>query len=144
MANKSDSLKENGCFNSNHGNVTAGLFGTSAFFDKRDVVQVKYEMVRAASNGEGSISEIAAAHGFSRKSCYQASRAFESGGLHALVPKKTGPKGPIKLNAEVLEFIGMFVSENKGAKAGEVSVALEAAKGIKIHPRTIHRYLKKN
>jgi len=53
MPTKDATLKETGCFNSNHDNVTAGIFASNPFFDKRDIVQVKYEMIRAASNGEG-------------------------------------------------------------------------------------------
>ena len=144
MTTKDEQLIENGCFNSNHANVTAGIFGSSPFFDKKDVIQVKYEMVRAAAGGEGSVTEIAGAYGYSRKSFYQISRAFEAGGLCALVPKKTGPKGPTKLSAEALEFIATFFNEHNGAKARQVSVALESEKGIKVHPRTIARNLKKN
>jgi len=144
MPTKDENLKESGCFNSNHENVTAGIFGTSPFFDKRDIVQVKYEMVRAASNGEGNVTEIADAYGFSRKSYYQTSKAFESGGLCALVPQKTGPKGPSKLNEEVLAFIDSFSAEHKNAKAAEISASLEDEKGVKVHPRTIYRHLKKN
>ena len=144
MSTKDETLKESGCFNANHANVTAGIFSSNPFFDKKDVIQVKYEMIRAASNGEGSVTEIADAHGFSRKSFYQIGKAFASGGLGALVPKKKGPKGPSKLNPEALGFINDFSEMNKGAKAGEISAALEAAKGVKVHPRTIHRQLKKN
>ena len=144
MPTKDESLKENGCFNNNHSNVTANIFGLGPFFDKRDIVQVKYEMIRAASNSEGSITEIADAHGFSRKSFYQTSKAFEAGGLCALVPQKKGPKGPSKLSPEVLAFINAFSEGRKNAKASEISAALEAEKGVKVHPRTIYRQLKKN
>ena len=144
MATKEDYLKESGCFNSNHANVIAGIFESSPFFDKKDIVQVKYEMVRAASGGKRSITDIAGAYGFSRKSYYQISKALETGGLCALVPKKTGPKGPTKLNSEVLEFIASYCSEHKGAKSGQIAAALERAKGVKVHPRTVYRHLKKN
>ena len=141
---KDDYLRENGCFNSNHASVTADAFASSPFFDARDIVQVKYEMVRAASGGESSVTEIAEAHGFSRKSFYQAREAFDAGGLCALVPKKTGPKGPNKLNTGVQEFIFSFLKEHSGAKSGQISAALENEMGIKIHPRTIYRHIKKN
>jgi len=101
-------------------------------------------MVRAASNGEGNVTEVADAYGFSRKSYYQASKAFELGGLCALIPQKKGPKGPSKLDPEALAFINDFSEERKNAKASEISAALEAEKGVKVHPRTISRHLKKN
>jgi len=144
MLSKDENLKENGCFNGNHAKVTAGIFGSSPFFDKKDIVQVKYEMIRAASKNEGSVTEVADSYGFSRKSYYQISKALESGGLCALVPRKKGPKGPSKLNPEVSAFIDAYSEGHKNAKANEIAAALEAEKGVKMHPRTIHRHLKKN
>ena len=144
MPTKDECLKESGCFNTNHANVTAGIFGSSPFFDKKDAVQVKYEMVRAASGGEGSITEVAGAYGFSRKGYYQISKALEAGGICALIPKKKGPKGPSKLGPEAAEFIALFFSEHKGATAKQASAALEREKGIRVHPRTIYRHIKKN
>ena len=144
MPTKNESLKQSGCFNNNHINVTAEIFGSSPFFDKRDIVQVKYEMIRAASTGGESITKIADAYGFSRKSYYQVKKAFQLGGLYALVPQKKGPKRPSKLTLEALAFIKTFSEEHKNAKASEISAALEAEKGVKVHPRTIYRHLKKN
>ena len=141
---KDESLKRNGSFNNNHENVTASVFGAMPFFDKKDIVQVKYEMIRAAANGEGSITEIAAAFGFSRKGYYQISGAFKTGGLCALLPRKTGPKGAFKLSPDVIGFIDSYVDRHKNAKAKEISAALEAGKGVKVHPRTIYRHIKKN
>jgi len=144
MPTKDENLKKSGYFNKNHANVTAGIFDSSPFFDKRDIVQVRYEMIRAASNNEGSVAVIADAYGFSRKSYYQVSKAFQSGGLFALIPKKKGPKRPSKLNAETSAFINTFCEEHKNAKSSEISDALEAEKGVKVHPRNIYRHLKKN
>jgi len=144
MSTKEATLREAGCFNPNHENISADVFASSPFFDRKDIVQVKYEMIRAASNGEGSITEIADNFGFSRKSYYQARAAFSDGGLCALVPKKTGPKEAHKLNPEVRGFVNAFLAIKKDAKAREISAAIEAEMGVKIHPRTVHRYLKKN
>jgi len=143
MDSKEVALKKNGCFNSNYDNVSAAIFKTVPFFDKKDLVQVKYEMIRAASREEGSITEIADAYGFSRKSYYQINEVFQTGGLYALIPRKSGPKGPHKLTQEVLEFVDSYIAAHKNAKAIEISARLEAEKGIKVHPRTIYRYLEK-
>lgn len=144
MPTKDETLKKNNCFNNNYEHVSADIFSATPFFDKRDIVQVKYEMVRAASNGEGSITGIADRFGFSRKSYYQISAAFDAGGLYALIPKKTGPKKAHKLNNAVQEFIESYLSNHRGAKASEIAAALEAEMTVQIHPRTIYRYLKKN
>ena len=143
MPSKEDTLKKYGCFNQNHESVSASIFQSDPFFDKKDVVQVKYEMIRAASRDEGSITNISEAYGFSRKSYYQINESFKAGGLHALIPKKTGPKGPRKLKPEILEFVDAYLVDHKNAKAQEISDQLEANKGIKIHPRSVYRYLEK-
>jgi hypothetical protein len=71
--------------NPNPEKVSDPLFATSAFFDARDLVQVKYEMVRRVRVDGEPVSHSAAAFGFSRPTLYQA-RAIERGGLAALVP----------------------------------------------------------
>ena len=144
MASKEEALKKSGCFFGNYENVTASIFNSAPFFNKKDIIQVKYEMLRAAAKDEGNITEIADTHGFSRKSYYKTNKAFQAGGLYALLPQKTGPKGAFKLNPDVLEFIDSFVGIHKNAKSTEIAAALENEKGVKVHPRTIYRYLKKN
>jgi len=144
MISKEDALKQNGCYNRNYESVAASIFKTASFFDRRDIVQVKYEMIRAAGNEEGSVTEISDAYGFSRKSYYQILKAFQAGGLYALIPQKTGPKSPHKLKPEATAFIDSFLISNTNAKPKEISAALEAEMGISIHPRSIYRYLKKN
>ena len=143
MPSKEESLKESGSFNRRFTSVRADIFKVSPFFDAKDIVQVKYEMLRAVTRDEGSVAETADKFGFSRKTYYQASRAFEGGGLEALLPKKTGPKGPSKLQGEAGEFIAAYMSAHKDANAAEISAQMEAALGIRVHPRTIERYLEK-
>jgi transposase len=143
MDSKASVLKKSGSFNANHEKVTADIFAAGPFFDKRDIIQVKYEMIRAASRNEDSVTAVAGAFGFSRKGYYQANESFESGGLHALIPKKTGPKGPHKLKRETLDFVDTYVADHQNAKSVEISAELEARSGVKVHPRTISRYLEK-
>ena len=49
---KTDILKENGTYNPRHGKVTAACFQTGVFFDSKDLVQVKYELLRSIASGE--------------------------------------------------------------------------------------------
>src|SRR5947209_19135172 len=62
------------------------------FFDARDLVQVKYEMVRRVRAEGQPVTAAAAAFGFSRPSYYQAAAAVDAGGLAALVPARPGPR----------------------------------------------------
>lgn len=50
--------------------VTDEDFAAAGFFVARDLVQVKYEMVRKAGAGVAGVSVAAAAFGFSRQSYY--------------------------------------------------------------------------
>jgi transposase len=143
MESKEDSLKANGSFNWQHTKVRAELFKHSPFFDAKDAVQVKYEMLRAVANNEGGVTSVAGDFGFSRKAYYQSSKAYEDGGLNALMPKKHGPKGPNKLHGKVSEFIDSYSSCHKDAKAKEISEKLETELGVRVHPRTIERFFEK-
>ena len=143
MASKEETLRENGSFNKRYKNVSAEIFQSSPFFDKKDIVQVKYEMLRAVSKGGGNVTDVADEFGFSRKTYYQIYSTFVEGGLNALMPKKAGPKGPNKLYGDVSGFIDSYVSSHKDAKANEIAAQLEASLEVKVHPRTIERYLEK-
>src|SRR5471032_294098 len=89
---KADALRSRGSLNPHPERVTDPLFHTSDFFDARDLVQVKYEMVRQVRVEGHPVSHGAAAFGFSRPSFYQAQARLASGGLAALVPRTPGPR----------------------------------------------------
>ena len=69
--------------------VTAPEFSASEFFDARDLVQVKYEMLRQARQDGSTVSDAAAAFGFSRPSFYEAKAAYEAGGHSRPVAQAT-------------------------------------------------------
>src|ERR1035438_9481085 len=102
---KSLALRQQGCLNPHPEQVKDELFQTREFFDPRDLVQVKYEMLRRVETEGLPVNQSAAAFGFSRPSFYQAQAGFQQGGLPALMPQKRGPKRAHKLTAEVLTFI---------------------------------------
>ena len=66
----------------------------SGFFDARDAVQVKYEMVRKVRVGGSPVTETAA-FGYSRSAYYAAAAALESSGLE-------GWAGPARADASKL------------------------------------------
>ena len=69
---KVESLRQQATLNPRPQTVTDDLFTDSEFFDPRDLVQVKYEMLRRVEKDGHSISEAATRFGFSRPSFYQA------------------------------------------------------------------------
>ena len=92
------------CLNPHPEQVTDPEFLGSDFFDARDAVQVKYEMVRKVKAGGAPVTEAAAAFGYSRPAYYAAAAALESSGLEGLVPARPGPRGASKLTEEILAW----------------------------------------
>ena len=90
---KEAALAEARCLNPHPEQVTDPEFLASDFFDARDAVQVKYEMVRKVKAGGAPVTEAAAAFGYSRPAYYQAAAALERSGLEGLVPARPGPRG---------------------------------------------------
>src|SRR5437870_12394195 len=85
-----EALRQRGCLNPYPEKVADPLFAGSDFFDARDLVQVKYEMVRRVEIDGHTISDSAAAFGLSRPTFYQAQTARETGGLSALATQMPG------------------------------------------------------
>jgi hypothetical protein len=62
---KQAALRQNGALNPHPQHVTDRLFQENEFFDARDLVQVKYEMLRRVRVERAPVSQSAAAFGFS-------------------------------------------------------------------------------
>jgi transposase len=121
--------------------VTDELFLTHEFFDPRDLIQVKYEMLRRVQSEGQAVSHSAAHFGFSRPSFYQAQSAFQQGGLPALMPQKRGPKKAHKLTAEVLAFVRQAQQEDPSLRPAALASLVKDKYGISVHPRSIERAL---
>ena len=116
-------------------------FGGSEFLDARDVVQVKYEMVRRVRVEGETVSRSAAAFGFSRPSFYEAAAAIDAGGLAALVPARPGPRRAHKLSDEVVAFIRQRLDTEPSLRSADLVAVIEERFGIRVHPRSIERAL---
>lgn len=135
---KQEEMRKNGSFNHRASTVTAEIFKSSHFFDAHDLVQVKYEMLRAVEKDNRGISSAAADFGFSRVSFYQIKKEYEENGILGLIPKKRGPKGSRKLKDDDVEFARSLVDTH--TKAQIVSL-LNEERGIEISKRTLERQL---
>jgi len=138
---KLEALREQGTLNPRPREVIDPLFASDSFFDPRDLVQVKYEMLRRVQSEGHSVTGAATAFGFSRPSFYQALSAFEEGGLAGLVPHKRGPKQAHKLTDEVLTFIVEIHQKEPSVRTAEVVRLIQDRFGTKVHPRSIERSL---
>lgn len=113
----------------------------SEFFDPRDLVQVKYEMLRRVSQDGSPVVQAAKDFGLSRPSFYQAQADFASGGLPGLLPDKPGPRRAHKLTSAVLSAIEEWLSEEPSPRAKEIAERLRKRLGLVVHPRSIERAL---
>ena len=121
--------------------VTDEEFRSSEFFDARDLVQVKYEMVRRVRVDREPVSRSAAAFGFSRPSFYQAAAAVDAHGLAGLVPARPGPRRAHKLTDEVVAFARAAREDNPALRSAELTELIAERFGISVHPRSVERAL---
>ena len=136
---KLEALRQQGTLNPRPHKVTDQRFDARSFFDPRDLVQVKYEMLRCVQADSKSITDAVATFGFSRPSFYQAQSAFAQDGLAGLVPRKRGPKQPHKLTEEVLAFIRETRQNAPAMEAAELTRLIHQRFGTTVHPRSIQR-----
>jgi transposase len=116
-------------------------FASSEFFDARDLVQVKYEMVRRVRVDGAPVTQTAAAFGFSRPSYYEAAAAVDRDGLGGLVPAKPGPRRAHKLTDEVIAYTQRLREQDPGLGSADLAAAIAAKFAIRVHPRSVERAL---
>jgi transposase len=116
-------------------------FAGSEFFDARDLVQVKYEMVRRVRVDGDAVSHSAQAFGFSRPSFYEAQAALEQGGLAGLVPARPGPRRAHKLTDEVVAFARERLAGDPSLGSADLVEAIAARFGVRVHRRSVERAL---
>jgi transposase len=134
-------LTASGTVNPHPEAVRDPAFVDNAFFDPRDLVQVKYEMLRRVRVEGGSIAAAADQFGFSRPTFYKAQAQFARAGLTGLLPGKRGPRGAHKLTAEVLQFIERVQAEEAGVDAPALAERIHQHFGYSVHRRTVERAL---
>ena len=140
---KSDRLKAAGILNPQAERVQAAEFQIDTFFDPRDLVQVKYEMLRMVRQDGASKADAAERFGMSRPTFYQAQAAYERDGLVGLLPRQRGPKGAHKLDTKIMEFIDSHLDEDGPIQAPRLALLVEAEFGLQVHPRSIERALQR-
>ena len=137
--NKEEALRKQGTLNPSPREVTAPLFRGSDFFDPLDLLQVKYEMIRQVTKEGESVTEAAAAFGFSRVAFYQIRKRFDRDGLSGLLPKPRGPRRAHKMTAEVMDYIENIKRQRKSLTTEELVEKIQSRFNLSIHPRSIER-----
>jgi transposase len=138
---KAEALRSSRTLNPHPESVVDEQFGASAFFDARDLVQAKYEMVRRVRVDGAPVSRTAAAFGFSRPSFYEAAAALDRDGLPGLLPAKPGPRAAHKLTDAVLDHADTLLAADASLRPADLVEPLAERFGIQVHPRSIERAL---
>lgn len=140
---KAKLLNQKGCLNPKPQQVKDEIFEKYDFFDPCDLIQVKYEMIRKVKKEEWTVERASKIFGFSRPSFYDAQRAFESGGIPGLIPKKRGPKHPHKLTEDVIIYLEECIEQDHKLKPTELLSLVEERFDLLVDVRTIQRTLAK-
>jgi transposase len=132
-------LLEEGTLNPAPEKVHDSKFLDGEFFDARDIVQVKYEMLRRISVENASVTGATKEYGVSRPTYYQTKSSFEEAGIAGLVPRKRGPRGPHKIRDAVLAFIQEQLVAGEPIRARQLAEQIRKKFNLAVHPRTIER-----
>jgi transposase len=138
---KTEELKRTGTLNPHAETVTDPLFQQNPFFDPRDLLQARYEMLRRHSAEQMSILDAAAAFGVSRPTFYQAQASFQRWGLAGLLPARRGPQGGHKLTVGVLDYVASLRESDPRPTTVQCVKAVQERLAITIHRRSLERAL---
>ena len=132
-------LKSRNALNPRPGRVRDPLFAGSEFFDPRDLVQVRYEMLRRHRIDGQPVAKVARSFGVSRQLFYLLDKAFVTQGIHGLLPRKRGPKHARKYSLQVVQFLSERRGQDPPAPWEELAAEVERHFGIRLHQRTLQR-----
>ena len=138
---KEATLSDQGALHPRPGAVQDESFQTEGFFDPRDLVQVRYEMLRRHRVEGKSVTEIAARFGVSRQAFYKTREMFELHGIGGLLPRRRGPKRAHKCTEEVLDFVLQWRESKSLDKEKSEVEAVRKEFGIVVNHRSIQRAL---
>jgi len=138
---KGNHLRKNATLNPHSEQVSDALFQIHPFFDPRDLVQVKYEMLRRVIVDGHSVGAAAAAFGFSRVRWYQLRQRFAGDGLVGLLPQRKGPRQASKLSEEILTFVLQTLQAEPELRITEVPIRVAQQFGVSVNLRSIERAL---
>lgn len=138
---KAVELDRSGTLNPHPEAIVDPLFQNYPFFDPRDLLQVRYEMLRRHRIEGHTIVEATHAFGVSRPTFYHAQTTFREQGLAGLLPQPRGPKGRHKLSSEVLQHILALKTADPALTTAQCVGEIQQRFGISVHRRSLERAL---
>ncbi len=140
-AAKRQALQDSGTFNRRASQVHHPLFQQSSFFDPEDLLQLKYETLRALEKDHCPVAQAAREFGLSRPTIYETQAQFKQQGLEGLLPHKRGPKSPHKLTDAIRQYLREQVAAEPGVSAEELARRVRQRYAVSLHPRTLQKAL---
>lgn len=138
---KHKALQDSFAVNPHPAKVIDELFRKEDFFDPRDMVQVKYEMLRRVRIDGQAIQSAAQAFGLSRPTFYKTQADYDRGGLSGLLPAMRGPRRAHKLSEPVMAFVEAELAANESLRALDLVQLVKERFSVEVHPRSIDRAL---
>ena len=89
-------------------------FRSDGFFDPRDLLQVRYEMLRRHRIDGKAVAAVARSFGFSRQAFYVTDAKFRTQGLAGLLPRRRGPRRAHKCTEEILDCVEQWRQAGAG------------------------------
>lgn len=140
-SDKPGRLREAGTLNPHPERVRDRRFTGSDFFDPRDLLQVRYEMVRLVRIDRLTLAKAADRFGVSLPTCFRMVKAFARQGLPGLLPERRGPRGPHKITPEILQFVDEHRARHGRTAAAQLVPMIAERFGVKLHPRGLEKAL---
>jgi transposase len=138
---KLQSLREQRALHRRPDHVQDETFRSNNFFDPRDLVQVRYEMLRRHRIEGKAVSDVARRFGVSRQAFYVTEAKFRTRGLAGLLPRPRGPRRAHKCTDEILDFVEQWREMAKGQES--VIEAVRRRFGVTLNARSIERALQR-
>jgi transposase len=120
--------------------VASPLFAQSDFFDPRDKVQVKYEMLRAHAVDRAAVATVSRQFAYSREAFYTTLETFRGQGVVGLADGKRGPKGPRKLTPELQAFVRRLLERTPDISSQKLVDRIAEERGVELHRRSVERF----
>jgi transposase len=140
---KIEALRSSGALNRHPEKVRHSLFAQHDFFDPHDLVQLKYETVRAVELDGHPIAQAALDFGLSRPTIYEAQQKLRQAGVEGLLPQKRGPKKARKLTPDVRRYVEELVGSEPDLQTAVLVQRVQTRFGIVLHPRTVEKAVRK-
>jgi len=111
------------------------------FFQADDLLQIRYELLRAHQVGDVSVVALCRRYGVSRQTFYNLLEKFTRGGTAGLLPKPPGPKGPSKLTPDVMALVRAELARDPTVAGAPLAATIREVLGVELHKRTVERLL---